>query len=297
VAETFNKDDVEFYLINTDKNAFPIVNFKFQVFDSFEQIKRDKTFDVCVMKFKDNNLERQKIAKALAKRILIIDELGNIEVVADVVVNSSVNSSWHRYTVLSDSRFLIGPEYFIVDQKIKTLKKEKFLLGKVRVLSNIIISMGGADRTKATVRICKALKDSNFTKTVVLGPLFDGEKELLETIGGNKTFIIKKNPPEFLSLLSKQDFLISAGGNTLWEAAFLGIPSVVLYEDRHEQEQGLKFEKQGFAKVAGSGAEFKEEELIESISNISKWFLPKSEIIDGRGAERINKAIKELINL
>jgi UDP-N-acetylglucosamine:LPS N-acetylglucosamine transferase len=96
--------------------------------------------------------------------------------------------------------------------------------------------------------------------------------------------------------------VITAGGNTLMEAAASGTPALVTWEDPHERDQGEVFERLGAAIVLGKGELLdpsllrqQTEKLLDSPETLSAMMIAGRRAVDGRGAVRIADVILEKI--
>ncbi len=117
----------------------------------------------------------------------------------------------------------------------------------------------------------------------------------------DESFDLVYDIKDLSNLIYESDIIFSAGGNTLHEAACVGTPAIILWEDKHEKEQAEWFAKKGAAINLGSGVIAKEEEVMRSIDNMlsdsirwKKMSDKGKELIDGRGLERIGKIVKQL---
>ena len=234
-------------------------------------------------------------------KVICIDELGNLPVDCHVLINGSIVDEWHRYKLLSnDIECYFGPEYMVMKESFGILHDVGRRLQEVG--TKIIVSMGGADRSGATIRIINALKrlGKEFQKTIVIGPAFAHRKELdalLPTLEG-KNFEILHNVSNMEELMFDSDIMLSAGGNTLYELACVGTPGIVLYEDEHERIQAESFQERGVVINLGRGTEVLEEQIAATAKQLLNDFSTRKQMsqkgkesVDGKGAERICEII------
>tara|TARA_Y100000816_G_scaffold291563_1_gene283301 strand:- start:1703 stop:2737 length:1035 start_codon:yes stop_codon:yes gene_type:complete len=235
--------------------------------------------------------------------LVVIDQLGNKKIICDILINSSIISDWLKYDFIENfPTCLFGPDFTILrDEFLKLNKIEKSFENDFPI---VLVTMGGVDRTGATLRIVRALKSLNISsnKKIVIGKGFAHTNELKVLLNseGFKTFQLYQNINDLGEKMSKADVVISAGGNTVSELACVGTPGLILWEDLHEKIQGEEFEKEGIVINLGNGLKT---DLRKIISNIESLLLDikkrKSmsnagkKLIDGRGVERIINKIKE----
>ena len=229
--------------------------------------------------------------------LVCIDELGNRDIIADVVINGSIVPDWHRYQFQSQSTLTyFGPEYMIMDEVFGIYhQNEKHIKSKA---ANILVTMGGVDRSGTTLRIIEALDrfDKKIRKSIVVGPAFHHRlklEELLPKVKENN-FQTSYAPTNMAELMFEADLALSAGGNTLYELACVGTPSMVLYEDEHEGIQGRVFDREGAAICLGKGTEVPQERITASVSSLlqdqalrTRMSQNGKRLVDGKGTERV----------
>jgi|TARA_B100002003_G_scaffold250217_1_gene288831 spore coat polysaccharide biosynthesis predicted glycosyltransferase SpsG len=157
--------------------------------------------------------------------------------------------------------------------------------------------MGGVDRSGATLNIAEHLLDwrPGIPKHIVVGANFMYRRELENFLSraNHPDFITHQDLPSLAQLLFEGDVGFTAGGNTLYELACVGTPALVLYEDPHEMEQGLEFQKKGFGICLGSGVEVTKSQIWGALAKLEKpelraMFCRRGRsVVDGKGAERV----------
>ncbi|MBW1740221.1 MAG: hypothetical protein JRJ42_03690 [Deltaproteobacteria bacterium] len=229
--------------------------------------------------------------------VICIDEWGNKRLQPDVVINGSVVEDWHRYD--SNSKKMacyFGPQFMIMADVFAAYHtRHKTLSGN---LPNVLVSMGGADPSGATLRVMEALGhlSPKIRKTIVIGPAFQHQEALAELVvrlkGSN--FNIVRTPDNIASLFFSADLAISAGGNTLYELACVGTPAIVLFEYEHERVQGETFQQLGSAVKLGRGTDVPLEVISQAIVSLlndpGQWTAMSrrgKSIVDGRGVVRV----------
>jgi len=229
--------------------------------------------------------------------LVCIDELGNRDIIADVVINGSIVPDWHRYQFQSQPTLTyFDPEYMIMNEVFGTYhQNEKHIKSKA---ANILVTMGGVDRSGTTLRIIEALNrlGKKIRKSIVVGPAFHHRlklEELLPKVKENN-FQTSYAPTNMAELMFEADLALSAGGNTLYELACVGTPSLVLYEDEHEGIQGHIFGKKGAAICLGRGTEIPQERITASVSSLlrdqalrTRMSQNGKRLVDGKGTERV----------
>lgn len=245
------------------------------------------------------SIEHQRALRDVTASVAVIDQLGGIEISADLLINYSLVDEWLEYD-FPDGRLecLFGPDYALLRDEFKNAGTASPSNQRTRIL----VTMGGVDRTGATLRIVNSialLPRSDLELDIVVGNGFLKYEELVRTIAGMESDMrdntkISRGVSDMAFRMLNADISVCAGGNTLYELAALGTPSIVLWEDPHEEEQGKAFMNKGSAICLGNGAQTEQAvigkaliDLIDSKSRRTTMSNCGRELVDGMGVERV----------
>jgi spore coat polysaccharide biosynthesis predicted glycosyltransferase SpsG len=114
---------------------------------------------------------------------------------------------------------------------------------------SVIVTMGGSDTYGVTVRVVQILKAAGRGATVIIGPAFSHEAELLAAL--DEHFVLKRNVPSLIEELSRHGLAITGGGITPFEANACGLPCVVIASEDFEVPVGRGLAAMGGAVFAG----------------------------------------------
>ena len=141
------------------------------------------------------------------------------------------------WTVLSDKRkhflprkknvtYLLGSRYTPLRRAFTSLKKVVIK----QKLENILISFGGSDVRNLTPLVLKNLNEKypDYKKTVVVGAGFENVESIESCQSENVTLAYDVDANKMASLMQKSDIAISSGGQTLYELACLGVPTIAI---------------------------------------------------------------------
>lgn len=237
--------------------------------------------------------------------VICIDEFGGRHLNCTMVINPSPVSARHQVTSdIPGFRVYGGLRYLALSvEYVRWHSAPRQFAGGIR---SLVVSMGGVDRTGATLRVVEALRDwdSDAERHIVLGADFQWGDDLDRLLGRSPTnWWIHRNLPSLADLLASADVGISAGGNTLCEMACVGAPALVLYEDDHEAEQGRAFEAQGFGLCLGAETEVSTNSIRRALDRFEDPSVRQAHsesgrcLVDGRGASRICQIIAEQLSV
>lgn len=238
-------------------------------------------------------------------RVVCVDEWGRKHLDCDVVLNPSLVQSRYHYTSDHPSfRLYTGTQYLALSPEFANWHAQtRRFEGEI---GSVVISMGGMDRTGATLKIAQALLTlgTNVDTHIVVGAGFrwtTALQRLMQKSRSNR-WRIHRNVLNLASLFAASDVAFTAGGNTLAELACVGTPAIVAYEDEHELEQGEAFEKEGFGRVIGRGISVSAETVAQTLRFFGNAEVRNTHcaagrrLVDGRGCQRIADCIERLVD-
>jgi len=300
IADAFrgsNPRDTITFIVDNDKEAIDAVlarAYEVEVADNLNQetahINKINP-DVIVVNMFRNDTERLNYFKQNTRLLVTIDDPSDAARWADV----RINPLYYNDDAITDPAYVALRKEFIQANKIKKVIKDR--------VEVILVTQGGADTYGFTPKIMGALygieKDCQID--TVIGPAFKHYKELQEAIDKSKgNFNIIHNVNNICELMQRSDLTVTAGGNTMFELACVGVPGVVLCGEEFEEETADRMQRYGIVESLGFGSRVSPEEiykrvrlLMEDKSRRSEMSRRGQELIDGRGTERIVKLIRE----
>jgi len=285
------------FVVDNDKEAIDAVlakAYKVEVVENLDQEiahVREINPDVIVVNMFKNNIERLEYFKQNTRLLVTIDDPSGAARWADI----RINPLYYNDDAITDPAYVALRKEFILANKISKIIKEK--------VETILVTQGGADTygfiPKIIGALCGIEKDCQIN--VVIGPAFKHRKELKEAIDkSERSFNIIHNVANMCELMQQSDLTITAGGNTMFELACVGVPGIVLCGEEFEEETADRMEKYGIVENLGFGGRASPEKIYERVRLLMKYKNRRSEmsrrgqeLVDGRGAERIVKLIKE----
>ena len=150
---------------------------------------------------------------------------------ADVVVNVSPLASAADYeTIAADAHLLLGPSYASLRGEFRHCKDAaKSISAKEH---RILISFGGSDPLNLTLPVIEALIDKlpeQVMLDVVIGGAAAGDDKIDQLAQKHaKRIQLHKNTLRMAELMQHATMAIAAAGSTLWELAFLTVPTIAI---------------------------------------------------------------------
>lgn len=224
-------------------------------------------FDLIIVNKKNVSYAFLEKLRIINKKLVVIDELGDKKITADILINFSVNKKRHNYIFPAGKPTIcLGPEYFPAGKALL----EAMNTPKPPVKNGVLVSLGGYDNSGIIFKVMEALKVyTKLKKNVILGAGFRKNAEFNSMLSSKDDSLTFYGHVNDLPLKIRQaDFIISSGGNTLYESALLETPALVIGEDPHEIENGELFQSCGSAVNVKAGKHSSVNEIIAGIEKV-----------------------------
>lgn len=209
----------------------------------------------------------------------------------------------HINNLFKNKRELYGGMYQTFSKKLQGAKKNILEIDSIKIIT---ISMGGADPYQVSGLILNSLTEVKDIESIncVVGPFYgeENKKNLRKIEERCKNVKLHFNLPDLTDLYEISDLVIISGGQTKYEAMYMGIPSIVIANSDEEYEYSLYYYKKMALFLFGKSCSFNEKNFINKIqfikNDIQYLNLIKKNalnIFDGIGAMRIAKEINDSI--
>ena len=231
--------------------------------------------------------------------LIVRDDLAGFPIPAQMVINGNANAAELPYRSLNgETHFLLGPEYLVLSKEFWR-PSQRVVKPKV---GEILVILGGTDPHHLMPRLLKLLDEipGSFSVTAVVGPFFEGRAEVAAAADGSRRCVtVVDSPLSVRDLMQEADLAVSAAGQTLYELACVGCPTVAIQVDPDQEGQLRAWAGLGCVRVAG---EAKEPDLLikvkEAVTSLMEDGAARSTLakagqrwVDGQGGIRVARAI------
>ena len=241
--------------------------------------------------------------RAADLRVMAIDDLAQSPFPCHLLVNGGVQAKSLPYRSLTgDTRFLLGPEYALLREEFSNCPRKVFRDD----LQMVMVTMGGADGRNLTPTILESLDslEGDFAMMAIIGPFNVNRPDAVAAARRCKRPVrLAVTPESVRSFMLEADLAVSAGGQTLYELAATGTPTVAV-QAADNQAGNI----QGFAAHGAIIPIFFRdgERLSTAITDAVAPLLVSSErrqemsragrrLVDGLGAQRVAAIITEVL--
>ena len=264
----------------------------FENLTGLEEILRDT--DIAVVDSYKAPLEVYKLISKTVKVPLYIDDFGRLDYPKGVVLNATVGAQNFPYPRREGVKYLLGVRYIPLRRPFWDVPKRETR----KEVKNVLITFGGDDLRSMTPEVLKLLNTrfGKLKKLVVVGGGFKKEtvREIELLKDQNTELFFNLSAEGMRDLMLKADVSISAGGQTLYELARTGTPTVAVGVADNQKYNLQNWAELGFIEFAGFWNERNiENRILESF----KRLLPLEErvkrsqvgqsLVDGQGARRV----------
>ena len=214
-----------------------------------------------------------KVSK-LVNLPVYIDDNKRLNYPRGLVINPSIYGDSFDYPSKKDRNYLLGRDYVILRKQLwdtppKTIKKK---------VKNVLIAFGGTNNSKLIRRLITHVKKKFNLNCYTILP---GKK--------------------MVGLMQTADICISGGGQTLYELARMGVPTIGVCFAANQKRNIEAFYKKGLLEYVGF---YKDKRLFDEIDKTIVQLIKQSvrrkkssdakHFIDGKGVRRIIDAIIKL---
>jgi len=244
----------------------------------------------------------QKQVKDAGYKLMVIDDMNDLpHYYADIVLNQNIYANNLRYSCEPHTTLLLGSMYALLRREF--LKWRGWKRTVPTVARKVLVTLGGGDPDNVTMKVIQALElvpVEGLEATVLVGSVNPHYEELRSAAQGSRVPIrLERRLTNISDIMSCAEVVVSAGGGTCWELAFMGLPAVLLplAENQRVIARGLR--QAGIAVNLGQPecvpAELLASRLAELIEtpHVRRHFSERARLlIDGFGVERLISALK-----
>lgn len=232
--------------------------------EDFFALLREEQPDIVVNDCLDTEEDYIKTLKSLSGRVVTFEDLGRGRLVAD----AAVNALYEEQNPLPNQYY--GEKY--IDLRDEFIPEEPITVREN--VSNVFVMFGGTDPSNLTERIYrlaqKYTKTHDITFTFVAGLSYNCTAH---GILPDTRIEVHQEIRRVTDLMKKADLAFTSQGRTVFELASMGIPSIVLAQNKREQLHTFAQMKNGFLNL-GLGRAV----MDETIEKTFEWLCSTYEI-------------------
>lgn len=240
IADHLVSHDVSFCLTEDDTvglNKIKETFYKYQLLKNSSELINwviENHFDFIILDILDTTHDLVSKFKEAAIGVITFEDLGEGSKLADLSINALYNSD----TAPEDNAYF-GPDYFILRPEFSIINNNK-----KEDLNKITILFGGTDPNNISLLALSEIMESPFNLQInlILGPAnlnSESLKKFVEEKSLKDRIKIIENTNKVSKYISESKVMICSGGQTLYEAVSLGVPAIVISQNKRELTHGL----------------------------------------------------------
>ena len=232
----------------------------------------------------------------LVEAPVYIDDNKRIDYPRGVVVNGTIYAKNIDYPKKKNLFYLLGVEFAPLRKQFWNAPRK----GIKENIESVMFTFGGNDKKNVTIKMLKFFVKEypELRKNIIVSDGFQNVK-VIENLKDQKTDLIHKPSVEQIKkIMLESDLAISTGGQTLYELARTGVPTIGICVEQNQLNNVISWEKFGFLEFIGW---YNSKYLIDNLRNSMKHLenmdirkrkskLGKS-LVDGKGSLRIVSSI------
>ena len=246
---------------------------------------------ICVDSYKLSPADLAQIASACP--VLCFDDGGRLEMPVDVLVNGAPGADEIAYKVPPNCDRLLGPAFQIVRREFEGAESRAYPEGVSRVL--VTLGGGATDWLGPVLDTIEPVcSGKGIALDVAVGPFSSPE-----SAARSRWSEFHVNSDRLPTLMRSADLAISAAGQTLFELARCGTPTIAIGTGEDQRRNLQVLAAAGAVHSAGTAGEGEWlrqlrtafEDYLETPVRRQSLARTAAALIDGRGADRIADAV------
>ncbi len=234
--------------------------------------------------------------------LLIIDDNAHLpRYAADLLLNQNVAAERLAYIMRpknAQGRIvpLLGPGYALLRQGFWPYRQKRRTVPEHA--AHLLVTLGGSDPDNATLKVIQALNQlDKINVRVVVGAANPHRASLEQAIARTEIQLLAyvENMPE---LMAWADMGVLAGGTTLWEAALLGLPCLVLTLADNQRQNAAVMHEMGISLCLGEASALDTDTVGDALRQLAGDADKRRQmcelgqmLVDGRGGLRVVEAM------
>lgn len=248
--------------------------FKYYVIennDEFYSFIKENSIDIVVNDILDTTEEYMKKLKETNVRIINFEDVGDGRKYSDAIINALYEESLIKEDPYRNKSYY-GKKYFCLKSEFIIANKKE----QVEEVKEILILFGGTDNNNLTEKVLDVINDLDYDikYTFILGLGYKKKEEFIKKVNKlNKNIEVLINVNNMAEYMERADIAISSQGRTMYELAYMLVPTIILAQNEREQLHGFGYIDNGFINL-GLGKDVSKKSILSTL----KWLIENKEI-------------------
>lgn len=235
----------------------------------------------------------QELVHGQGVRLAVCDDYGHTtRYQADLILNQNFSADPQWYAGRADGcRLAMGSAYVLLRQEFSDWSGSARRIAEVA--TKVLVTMGGSDPDNVTCAVLAELRKIPGLEVVVAvgggNPHRAAVAALVQEPANAATLRMEVDCPAMPELMAWADVAVTAGGSTLWELAYMGLPAIMLVIAENQAPAALALQTAGIARLIQRPADLPEvlPELLANGEQRRRMSAAARRLVDGRGVARV----------
>ncbi len=232
--------------------------------------------------------------------VCAVEDLAPFPFPCQLVVNGDAHAERLDYrSSLGDTRFLLGPKYAVLRQEFWEVPDRRVVRSQI---GKVLITLGGADPHDWMPPLLRMMGELPVPLEIsaIIGPYFEHPDKVQAAAGSiRSTVSLVTDPTSVRVLMEEADLAVSAAGQTLYELARVGCPTVAFVMGSDQTEQLEAIAQSGCVISVGDSRQgdlcARVREALTALLSDARLRAEMTEagrrLVDGQGAHRVAQAV------
>lgn len=200
---------------------------------------------------------------------VFLDDFCRIDYPPGFVVNWGIHAADLDYPEKQGTSYLLGPDFIALRKAFRNVPPRRV----PPQAASIMVTFGGEDPHNLTATVTQFLtrRYPGMKKNIVIGGGFSDQAEIRSAADDSCRFIFAPDAEGMKQVMLAADIAVSAGGQTLYELARTGLPTVAVAVAENQRYNIEAWAISGFAEKGGT---WEDPHLLRQIDNGIRRLLP-----------------------
>lgn len=257
-----------------------------EFYEFLEEYQPDVVVNDCLNTSKEHILK----LKELAKRVITIEDLGEGAFYADAVINALYHADH------PNPNQYVGADYVCLRDEFM-IRRPKEFSEQVR---NVLVMFGGTDPSNLTKKIyhmAETLQEEYPQLEIhfITGSGYAAQENQVIT-QEEKNIFVHNNVQNVSEYMEQADLAFTSQGRTVFELASMGVPAIVLAQNKREQLHTFAQMENGFLNL-GLGSEVTEDTILSTFQWVVRTPQIRKEMRELMLKNRLDKSTDRVLDI
>ena len=284
-------------IVNGDPSVMKFVQGKSSeifdwIHDEERYVKNVKEHDIVIIDSYLCEVQKYESVIRCNKLLVSLDDYQRLSYPGGIVVNGAIGAEKINYKIRGLVKLFVGVKYAPLRKDFWNVPENKIS----KDLKNILVTFGGSDANNYIIKTLEIL--SQIAPEINRKVVFGGDKNKLRAMqkfeSSNTVLLHNITAKHMIKTMSESDLAISAAGQTLYELARIGVPTIAMKIATNQtgningmSEAGFVTRMESFDELPGLVDEYIDYDYRSKKSAIGR------RLVDGQGSKRI---VREILN-